>query len=117
MTVLDTQAPAKMGQRKWTGRPGLAWTVAVIAIAALIVTAMLRTGQMETAGLARGEVLEELVDLGYLPDRAVETGDIYSQREQAMIDAVNRGLVPRQTLDQETYVLKGIIDRLVPRDS
>lgn len=115
MTVLDTQAPAKMGQLKRTGRPWLAWTVTAIAIAALIVTATLRTGDMETAGLARSEVIEELVDLGYLPDGAVETGDIYSPREQAMIDAVNRGLVPRQTLDQDTYVLKGIIDRLVPR--
>lgn len=117
MTVLDTQAPAKVGQLERTGRPGLAWAVAAVAIAALIVTATLRTGEMETAGLARSEVVEELVDLGYLPSGAVETGDIYSQREQTMIDAVNRGLVPRQTLNQETYVLKDIIDRLVPRDS
>ena len=122
MTVLDTRTQAETGQemveltRK--GRPRLAWTVAVIAIVALMVTTIMRTGggEMETAGLTRGDVLEELVDLGYLPDQAVETGDIYTYGERVIIDAVNSRMVPRQTLDEDIFVLKGIIDRLVPKD-
>ena len=122
MTVLDTRTQAETGQemvestRK--GPPRLAWTVAVIAIVALMVTTIMRTGggETETAGLTRGDVLEELVDLGYLPDQAVETGDIYTYGERVIIDAVNSRMVPRQTLDEDIFVLKGIIDRLVPKD-
>jgi hypothetical protein len=107
-----------MGELTRNGRPRLAWTVAVFAIAALMVAAIIRTGsgETQTAGLARDDVLEELVDLGYLPDQALETGDIYTQGERAIIDAVNRGMVPRQTLEGDTFVLKGIIDRLVPKN-
>jgi hypothetical protein len=100
------------------GRPRLAWTVAVIAIVALMVTTIMRTGsgEPEAAGLTRGDVLEELVDLGYLPDQALETGDIYTYGERVIIDAVNSGMIPRQVLGEDSFVLKGLIDRLVPRD-
>lgn len=122
MTVLDTRTQAGTGQDAGqltsTGRPRLAWTVAAIAIVVLMVSTIMRTGggETETAGLTRGDVLEELVDLGYLPDQALETGDIYTYGERVIIDAVNSGMIPRQTLDEDNFVLKGIIDRLVPKD-
>lgn len=122
MTVLDTRSEAQPGQERVqltrTGRPRLAWTVAVIAIVALMVTTIMRTdgGETETAELTRGDVLAELVDLGYLPDQALDTGDIYTYGERAFIDAVNSRMVPRQALDTDVFVLKGIIDRLVPKD-
>jgi hypothetical protein len=74
------------------------------------------SGEPEAAGLTRGDVLEELVDLGYLPDQALETGDIYTYGERVIIDAVNSGMIPRQVLGEDSFVLKGLIDRLVPRD-
>lgn len=119
MTVLDTRAPSNVEQMT-TGRPPwLARGVAGIVVAALVIAAVAISAgdDVEPVGLARGDVLEELVELGYLPDQAMDTEDIYTQRERATIDAVNRGLIPRQTLNEDTYVLKGIIDRLVPRDS
>lgn len=118
VTVLDTRAPSKVEQET-ASRPWLAWLMASIIVAALVIAAMaISVGEnVETAGLARGDVLEELVELGYLPDQALETEDIYTHRERATIDAVSRGLIPRQTLDEDTFVLKGIIDRLVPSDS
>ena len=74
MTVIDTRTQVQPGQESVqsnrTGQPRLAWTVAVIAIVALMVTTIMRTGNGETepAELTRGDVLEELVDLGYLPE-------------------------------------------------
>lgn len=122
MTVLDTRTQAETGQEMrqltGTGRPRLAWTVAAIAIVVLMVATIMRSGggETETAALTRGDVLEELVDLGYLPNQALETGDIYTHGERVIIDAVNSGMIPRQTLDEDNFVLKGIIDRLVPKD-
>ena len=122
MTVLDTRTQVETGQDAGqltgTGRPRLAWTVAAVAIVVLMVSTIVRTGggETETVGLTRGDVLEELVDLGYLPDQALETGDIYTYGERVIIDAVNSGMIPRQTLDEDNFVLKGIIDRLVPKD-
>jgi hypothetical protein len=107
-----------MRQLTGTGRPRLAWTVAAIAIVVLMVATIMRSGggETETPALTRGDVLEELVDLGYLPNQALETGDIYTHGERVIIDAVNSGMIPRQTLDEDNFVLKGIIDRLVPKD-
>jgi len=74
VTVIDTRTQVQPGQESVqsnrTGQPRLAWTVAVIAIVALMVTTIMRTGNGETepAELSRGDVLEELVDLGYLPE-------------------------------------------------
>lgn len=117
MTLLETQAPANVGQPTATGRPKLAWAVAAVAIVALVLAATVGIGGGAVDTPDRAGVLEELVELGYLPDQALKTEDIYTQRERATIDAVNRGLIPRQTLNEDTFVLKGIIDRLVPRDS
>ena len=118
MAVVETHAPAQMGQGSATRLQWMAWTIAALAVAALIVTSMVRFGGgEETAELARGDVLEELVEMGYLPEHALTTGDIYSQRERATLDAVNGGQIPSQALDQDVFVLKGIIDRLVPSDS
>jgi hypothetical protein len=93
VTVLDTRAPSKVEQKAAGRPPWLAWSMASIVVAALVIAAMaISVGDdVETAGLARGDVLEELVELGYLPDQALETEDIYTQRERATIDAVNRG--------------------------
>ncbi len=117
MAVVETHAPAQMGRRTTTRLGWLPWVIAALAIAALIITTMVSPdGGAEPTELTRGDVLEELVEMGYLPQQALTTGDIYTQRERATIDAVNGGMVPRQTLDEDVFALKGIIDRLLPSD-
>jgi hypothetical protein len=113
---MDTRSPVAATRQRV---PVAAVIVGAVIGATLALTSVGIWGSGFGAGieLTRGDVLEQLVGLGYLPTEAIETGDLHTPRERATLDAVRQGQVPVQALDSETLVLKGLIDRLAPADT
>lgn len=81
------------------------------------------TGRAGAATVQAQTLMERLVNAGVVPletlqPQQVQSEPLYTRRELALMAAVAGGQVPKEALDDETFLIKSLVNQgLIPREA